>query len=339
MQELSKETQGTAVKKGEVFAFITVMRVVATIMITNTHFGKIWPISQLAVGGLIGDLLFFAVSGFCLLHSAENGFLKFAKKRILRIYPSIILITLVFFLAGKLEISGLLGREGVLGRFIYPTNFHFIESIVLLYVCLYPCIRFDFLKKRLPLVMGVVAVGFLVAYILTDKTVKLDTAAHFLTKFLFFEVMLYGAYTRQHMDKCKRPVLNWVLFLLSTGAYFVAKMLISEKSFNNLQILIFISIFCVGATSIRAFGSVENVFAKLPQRVVKAIKFVADMTLEIYVVQTTLISIVVSWKLPFVVRFPLIVLMIFAAAFVCNRTAKYITKLFEQLISKCFNKK
>lgn len=326
MKELSNN-QKVAGKKHEFFAFIAVMRVVATILITNTHFGRIWPIPQLAVGGLIGDLLFFVVSGFCLLNSAENGFLKYAQKRIARIYPTIILVTLVVYLAGGVPISGWLGRDGVLGRFFYPTSFHFVESIILLYICLYPCIRFDFLKKRLPAVMAVVAVIFLIAYIFSDKTVKLDLAAHYLTKILFFEVMLYGAYTRQNVNKIKRPVLNWVLFLGSIAAYFVSKIFISEKSFCDLQILIFCAIFCVGVTSIRAFASVDNLFVKLPAWAAKAIKFVADLTLEIYVAQPVLIGLVVSWELPFVVRFPLIVIFIFVAALIYNRVAKCLAKL------------
>lgn len=336
MKELSnKQENGT---RREFFAFIAVMRVVATILITNTHFGKIWPMPQLAVGGLIGDLLFFVVSGFCLANSGKTGFFQYAKKRILRIYPTIILVTFVFFLAGRTPISGWLGREGVLGSFVYPTRFHFVESIVLLYICLYPCIRFDFLKKRIPVVMAVVAIGFLIAYILTDRTVKLDVAEHFLVKFLFFEVMLYGVYIRQNVNKVKHPVLNWVMFLGSTAVYFASKMFISEKQFCDLQILIFLAIFCVGATAIRAFASIEYLLVKLPKAAEKVIKFVADLTLEIYVVQTTLIGVVVSWKLPFVVRFPLIVIFIFVAALICNRAAKYTVKFFGYLASKFADK-
>lgn len=337
MTELSNK-RAIVDKQRESFVFITAMRVVATVLITNTHLGGIWPIPQLAVGGLIGDLLFFVVSGFCLVNSAENGFFKYMQKRILRIYPTIILVTLVYFFVGRTTISGWVGREGVLGRFIYPTSFHFVESIVLLYICLYPCIRFNYMKKHIPAVMTVVLIGFLIAYILTDRTVKLDEATHFLIKFLFFEAMLFGVHTRQNMDKMMNPILNWVMFLGSVVVYFVSKMFISEKNFCDLQILIFFAIFCVGATAIRAFASIEYLCAKLPKGVKKIIKFVAELTLEIYVVQTTLISIVVSWKLPFIVRFPLIVTFILGAALICNRASKYLMKFLGSLASKCSDK-
>jgi len=337
MKELSNKWEISG-KQRETFAFITAMRVVATVLITNTHLGGIWPMPQLAVGGLIGDLLFFVVSGFCLANSVENGFFKYMQKRILRISPTIILATLVYFFAGQTVISGWVGREGVLGRFVYPTSFHFVESIVLLYICLYPCIRFDFMKKHIPAVMTVVLIGFLIAYIFTDRTVKLDEATHFLVKLLFFEAMLFGVYTRQNMDKKMNPVLNWVMFLGSVVIYLVSKMFISEKNFCDLQILIFFAIFCVGATAIRAFASIEHLYAKLSKGVAKIIKFVAELTLEIYVVQTVLISIVVSWKLPFIVRFPLIVTFILGAALICNRTSKYLVKFLGSLVSKCLNK-
>lgn len=46
--------------------FITVLRALAACLITNAHYTGIYPIEIIANGGLIGDVLFFAVSGYCL---------------------------------------------------------------------------------------------------------------------------------------------------------------------------------------------------------------------------------------------------------------------------------
>lgn len=43
--------------------FITVLRALAACLITNAHYTGIYPIEIIANGGLIGDVLFFAVSG------------------------------------------------------------------------------------------------------------------------------------------------------------------------------------------------------------------------------------------------------------------------------------
>lgn len=54
------------------YSFIHYLRTIATVLITNSHYSHIWPIADLAAGGLIGNILFFAVSGFCLFNIKEN---------------------------------------------------------------------------------------------------------------------------------------------------------------------------------------------------------------------------------------------------------------------------
>ena len=63
------------------YYFINYLRTIATVLITNSHYSNIWPISDLAAGGLLGNILFIAASGFCLLNIKEN-FGKWYLKRI-----------------------------------------------------------------------------------------------------------------------------------------------------------------------------------------------------------------------------------------------------------------
>ena len=48
------------------YYFINCLRALAATLITNAHYTNVYPISIIANGGLLGDILFFAVSGFCL---------------------------------------------------------------------------------------------------------------------------------------------------------------------------------------------------------------------------------------------------------------------------------
>jgi len=63
--------------------FITVLRALAACLITNSHYTGIYPSDIIANGGLIGDIIFFAVSGYCLYNVKEN-FIKWYGKRIIR---------------------------------------------------------------------------------------------------------------------------------------------------------------------------------------------------------------------------------------------------------------
>ena len=57
------------------FEFINYLRVIATTLITNSHYSNIWPIDILASGGLLGNLIFLSASGF-LLFNVQIGFKK-----------------------------------------------------------------------------------------------------------------------------------------------------------------------------------------------------------------------------------------------------------------------
>lgn len=57
------------------FEFINYLKLIATALITNSHFGNIWPVSAFSVGGLLGNVIFFAVSGF-LLYNIKSNFLN-----------------------------------------------------------------------------------------------------------------------------------------------------------------------------------------------------------------------------------------------------------------------
>lgn len=55
------------------FGFVIYLKALATILITNSHFDTIYPISQLSMGGSIGNSIFFWVSGFCLSNIKSRG--------------------------------------------------------------------------------------------------------------------------------------------------------------------------------------------------------------------------------------------------------------------------
>ena len=59
--------------------YINLLRILAAICITNSHFANIWPVSAIASGGMLGDVLFFAISGYGLCHQACIGKNKLQK--------------------------------------------------------------------------------------------------------------------------------------------------------------------------------------------------------------------------------------------------------------------
>lgn len=93
--------------------FVTVLRALAAMIITNAHYVGVYPTDLIANGGLLGDVIFFAVSGFCLANP-KLGFFRWYGKRISRIYPQVWLVTLLYALIGIFFFCGV-GRIRVTG--------------------------------------------------------------------------------------------------------------------------------------------------------------------------------------------------------------------------------
>lgn len=195
------------------FNFINYIRVIATALITNSHFSNIWPISALAAGGMLGNILFFAVSGFCLFVIKDN-FIKWIFKRFLRVYPALILVTLITILLGFYKLSNL---KGAFRLFVFPTNYVFL---VWLMVCYFPFYLFAYLDKKhknvLEICLFSVVVIWLIVYIFfLDKTAYvIDKVENPFILFLYFSSMLAGALFKKHYEKFTNYKLRKMLFLI-----------------------------------------------------------------------------------------------------------------------------
>src|SRR5215831_9694789 len=71
----------------------TLVRVLAMVLIANSHLEALYPRPWLAGDGLLGNSLFYVLSGFGLAASAATrglpGFVPWYTKRLVRIYPSL----------------------------------------------------------------------------------------------------------------------------------------------------------------------------------------------------------------------------------------------------------
>lgn len=85
--------------------FITLLRALAACLITNAHYVGVYPTDLIANGGLIGDIIFFAVSGYCLCNIKGN-FVRWYSKRVVRCYLPVVLITAVYMFFGFIWIFG-----------------------------------------------------------------------------------------------------------------------------------------------------------------------------------------------------------------------------------------
>ena len=299
--------------------FVEFLRALAACLITNAHYTGIYPTDLIANGGLLGDVIFFAVSGYCLYY-VKDSFWAWYGKRVWRCYLPVIIITAVYMLAGAYNYR----EHSLLWWFFYPTYYHFVASIVLLYIPYYIIIKTDGLKKRIPFVMlclGIIA--FLVYLFRYDKSYyHIDAVREPFIRFLFLECMLLGAYFRQKDGNYRNHFSAWKMVATGSmlGLYFASKLFFSRMpelaAFQILnQAVLFILLYHI----FNLFSGMDGILAKSPSFVKRIVSFLANITLEIYVVQYVLIDCIRGMNLPFPINWICLSGMIVLAAYVLHR--------------------
>lgn len=314
--------------------FIVVLRALAACLITNSHYTGVYPTDIIANGGLIGDVLFFAVSGYCLFN-VKKSFPRWYGKRLARVYTPVLLITIVYFLFGCYTFSK---EQKFLWWFVYPTGYHFVGSIVLLYIPFWFVGKFEWLRSKLVWIMGLVALAYTVVYLFAyDKSYyHIDNVREWMIKFLFFESMILGAYFKKNQDKFHNKFHWWLPIVtgMTFVAYFASKLFFSKYSaYSYLQIVNQILIFALLFFIFWLFASLDEKLEKLPQWIKNVLSFIANMTLEIYVVQSVLIE-CIRPHLGFPLNWLVITTSIVIAAFALHIVCKYLTMGVEWCIEK-----
>lgn len=312
--------------------FITVLRALAACIITNSHYVGVYPTDLIANGGLFGDVIFFAVSGFCLTN-VKNSFLKWYGKRLVRVFPSVLIITAIY---AALKIHTLeITPMGIINSFLYPTNYHFVASIIVLYIPFYAVMKIQKLRENIPAVAGITALIWLFIYIFVyDKSYyHIDTVREPMIRFLFFFAMLLGAYFKDNKDKYlnKKSVISWILLPVLFVAYFASKLIFSRvESIASLQIVNQFVLFALLTVTFRCFMSIDSWLEKLPKWIKSVTTFISGITLEIYLVQIGIIDDLNI--LPFPLNWLLITGVIVLLAFVLNKVAVLIQKVLDKLL-------
>jgi len=316
---------------------VTVLRALAAMSITNAHYAGVYPSELIANGGLLGDVLFFTVSGFCLVN-IRNAFTRWYGKRIIRIYPSVWIITSLYILLGFYTLENWSLAE----YYLYPTYYHFVASIIVLYIPFYIVIKTKILVNNIPKVMLGMFIVQLVVYVFVYDTsfYHIDTVREPMIRFLFFQSMLLGAYFRMHKEKFinRNKVTNWVALAAMIVLYFTSKLFfvkidaLSTYQITN-QIILFVLLYFV----MRSFAGIDCNLEALPTKIKNSLSFIAKITLEIYAVQYVIIPRLVFLVFP--LNWVVITGVIIFSAFVLHVVASKVGTGIEMVINKYFPEK
>jgi hypothetical protein len=304
---------------------IDIVRFFACLLITNSHLNVLYgPYNILATGGSIGNSLFFFCSGFTLFLGKTERFDNWYKKRIARIYPS------VFAWAILLAFSNT--SFGNIKDILLHGGGWFVSCIMIHYIILY-CIR-EFMIKKLKIVFGVIVIITFFLFFLEDRNVeKFNMYNGYYIHFYFswckwFLFTLLGAIIGIRKNK-NRFLFREIIFLLISIALYYITMIIGTKKglFRSLQIFSLIPLLTTTYYFYRFCNS------KFIHKVYKnkytgfAINFISGLTLEIYIVQGTILS-MINKKLNGI--FPLNLIVAFLIILIVAYTTTILGKFFSQ---------
>lgn len=114
---------------------IVLFKFFAALLITYSHLRLLFPKYEgLVTGGAIGDGLFFFCSGFTLFLGRDGGFMNWYKRRVSRIYPSVIMWALFSAVA--------FGWTWMITDLVTTPKYWFIPCIMVYYAIFYVIRRY-----------------------------------------------------------------------------------------------------------------------------------------------------------------------------------------------------
>lgn len=300
---------------------IDLLKFLAVLLITNSHFDKLYPesISFLGTGGAIGDALFFFCSGFTLFLKPMGQFDNWYKKRISRVYPTI--------LSWSIILAFVLNKDQSIKEIILTGGGWFVNCILIYYIVLYFINKF--FSQYLNWTFIIFTLGTIIVYCLWEKGEDFKMYGFTFYKWIFFFLyMLMGAIIGK-----KSITLKWIssfigLFISLFGFYVI--LIISKRcvEFNNLQLLSLVPL-CGIVIFLYTLCNCNKIKSILKKKYIGGtILFLGGMCLEIYITQNYFLTI--DLKLPFPLNFIVMIAIIIIASYFLKCTSK----LFLQTFSK-----
>ena len=297
---------------------IDVLKMLAVITIVWSHLDNVLPgsLSKLATGGSFGDGFFFFCSGFTILMGGAKNFPNYYKKRIYRIFPSVIVWSMFSML--------LFGTENRVQNLI--NGGWFLECIMIYYFPLWFIKRYG--MNYIPQIFLVYSLLFVAFFVYYNHGIQVKMINDLYQKSaFFFFVMLLGAYTgiRRKLlsDNSKIDLVGLILsIIIFFGGTYALK-------FNTyLQMLSVVGLIgtCYFTYKLCNSKIVKKIFSE--KHLYKIMRFIGSLCLEIYFVNIPLINATAS--LNWVLRLILIAVLCVLSAYVIRTVSKFLLQTFNE---------
>jgi len=275
------------------FDYITLLKFVAILMITNSHSKWMYPdsLQSLACGGAWGCAIFFFCSGFTMANIRTDCFWKYLLKRVVRIYPVIWIWYLLTFSI----------QEDFTWKYMLWPKYWFIQAILTFYVFFYFCMKW--LKPFISLVILGCLIAAATIYYYADHSawmIDLTYQKDKITWYYYFGLMLFGAFLRLRMSREKKEGCStfriFIIPLSFVACYGVKLVCLKEIAPSNLQLLFPIMLYL---SCFLFYQLLESLSLNKKTKLFGGISFISERTLEIYITQGLILYICQTMDRPF----------------------------------------
>lgn len=295
---------------------IDILKFIAVFLVMDSHMEMCYPKYQfLATGGGIGDALFFFASGFTLFLGRDMRFDQWYKRRINRIYPSILAAAIVAYF--------IWGFEENIGDILIGKRYWFIGCIMVYYVFLYP------LKKiKNENVINWIFGGYLAIMVLSYFAIW-GGAEPMYSKglyrcLIFFLFMLQGAIMGRHSEKFACKWWHLPTLLIAAGLWFGLVRIGNGNGLFIISILpllyITYSLYCVCNARILTKLYETKIWGSI-------LYIVSQLCLEVYLIQKFVFTDAFNNLFP--LNIPVIMLVAIIAAYLVKTLAEFISQTFK----------
>lgn len=305
---------------------IILLKFIAAFLITYSHMGILFPkYGGLVTGGAIGDGLFFFCSGFTLFMGRQDGFANWYKRRINRIYPTIIMWALLSAI--------IFNWNWQITDLITTAKYWFIPCIMVYYAIFY-LIRtylFRYLNQVFCIAFLFVAIS---SFWALDFNHSVMYAAVPFMRIYYFLFMMLGAMAAVKKQNATSPFKAGCYAILSLIGYYILMGIYKiDPFFCKFQLISLIPLLSA-IYWIYRFCNTPTICRILECKTGgKLIYFISTLTLEIYMVQYAIFTD------RFNNIFPLNIILTYIIIIIAAYLLKCASHLFSQVFSnEPFNK-
>ena len=304
------------------YNYIYYIKLLAIMLVLNSHMDNLYPISSLAFGGAIGNSLFFLTSGYTWSNIKTSKFIDWFLKKIKRIWIPTLITNILFLI---LLYKGGIDFLSIFKIFVYPNKSWFCGAIILYSILYY------FMVKKDNKYINIFTIGALILTYIAYYCLFLDKSIHSIESFnilnlcrivFYFICMYLGHIIHKHQDKLSKHVNKYIIISIISFIFVILYKVMSNK-YGWLYQIQFIEQILTLIFSIGIFRVLQLSENKLPES--KTIKLIAQYSWEIYLTQTLIIPFCENMLFP--LNIFVVIILILVSAFILQVLVKSLFKL------------